>query len=115
MVPVNRNERYRARTHTTILIMFVSQLNRMFQPLAENMKQETHFCAYLFLDKKVANFDSTIFWVCTKRGNQTNYSNLGDSDYSPSLTYCRLARCAVNLKDWTDGNILPAELQFNTK
>ena len=61
MVPVNRNERYRARTHTTILIMFVSQLNRMFQPLAENMKQKTHFCPYLYLDKNVTN--STTFWV----------------------------------------------------
>ena len=62
MVPVKRNERYRARTHTTVLIMFVSQLNRMFQPLAENMKK-TPFCPYLFLDKKVTNFDKTIFWV----------------------------------------------------
>ena len=63
MVPVNRNERYRARTHTTVLIMFVSQLNRMFQPLAENMKQKTLFCPYLYLDKKVTNIYSTIFWV----------------------------------------------------
>ena len=42
--------------------MFVSQLNRMFQPLAENMKKRPFAHIYSWT-KKLPNFDSTIFWV----------------------------------------------------
>ena len=65
---------------------------------------------------QVTNFYSTIFWVVSvqKEAIRQITATLVIM-ITPSLTYYRLASCAVNLKDWTDGNILPAELQFNAQ
>ena len=72
MVPVKRNERYRARTHTTVLIMFVSQLNRMFQPLAENMKKNALLPTSILGQKSYQILIAQYFGLCQNKKRQSD-------------------------------------------